>query len=131
MEGSYAVYFGKEQVGKVTVHRQGLYYRVFCRCRTTGGTICRLRVRSADKLENLGILVPTGDGFGLDTNIPVKRLGGGEPEFMLVPKHEKTESMFVPIYPEEPFAYISRLKEMYLAKKDGQIGLILKGKAGA
>lgn len=126
LEGYYAVNFGNDQVGKVSVQRQGLYYRFQCRCRLAGGTICRLRVRCGDKQENLGILVPVDDGFGLDTKLPVKRLGEGSLEFLLAPKHEVTSGTFVPIYPEEPFAYISRLKEAYLARKDGQTGIILK-----
>ena len=65
-------------------------------------------------------------GFGLDTRLPVKRLGEGEMAFTLVPKHEVPEGTFVPIYPEEPFAYIERLKEGFLAKKGEQVGVVLK-----
>jgi len=76
--------------------------------------------------ENLGIPVPVNGGFELDTKVPVKRLMDDEPEFHLVPKHEKTAGQFIPIYPEEPFGYISRLKEAYLTRKDGQLGIIVK-----
>ena len=126
MEGSYGVYFGNQLAGKVTVQRQGLYYRFNCRCRMTGETVCRLRVICGDKQENLGILVPMDGGFGLDTKLPVKRLGGGQPEFTLIPKHERSAGTFVPIYPEEPFAYISRLNDAYLAVKNGQTGVVFR-----
>ena len=70
--------------------------------------------------------MPVNDGFGLNTKLPAKRFGNGNVEFLLVPKYEKENGIFVPIYPEEPFAYISRLKEAYLVRKAGQTGLLIK-----
>lgn len=126
MEGNYAVFFGREQVGKVQVLKQGLYYRFTCRCRLTGDVVCRLTVSCEDKQENLGIVVPIGDGFGLDTKLPVKRLGNGMMKFQLHPKHEIEIEKFTPIYPEEPFAYIARLKDSFLVRKNGQAGILIK-----
>lgn len=126
MEENYGVYFGKDQMGKVQVQRQGLYYRFTCRCRLTGDVVCRLHVACGDKRESLGVVVPMDDGFGLDTRIPVKRLGEGKMEFLLVPKHELGSGTFVPVYPEEPFAYIERLKDAYLARKEGQVGVMIR-----
>ena len=31
-----------------------------------------------------------------------------------------------PIYPEEPFSYIARLKDAFLARQNGQIGVVIK-----
>ena len=129
MEGNYSVSFGNQPAGKVQVIKQGLYYRFICRCRITGDVVCRLSVTCGDQRESLGVVVPMDGGFGLDTKIPVKRLGEGEMEFRLVPKHEITpaaEGKFVLIYPEEPFAYIARLKDAYLARKDGQVGVVIR-----
>lgn len=126
MEGIYGVHFGNHPVGKVSVRKQGLYYRFSCRCQLTEGFVCRLRVSCEDRQENLGILVPMDGGFGLETRLPVKRLGEGVPDFTLVPKHESGSGTFVPVYPEEPFAYISRLKKAYLARRDGKLGIVLE-----
>ena len=125
MEGIYCVCLGDRPVGKVTVRREGLYYKFSCRCHLTEGVLCRLRVNSEDKQDNLGILVPMDDGFGLETMLPIKRFGKGVPEFMLVPKHDSISGIFVPVFPEEPFAYISRLKKAYLTRKNGQLGIML------
>lgn len=123
----YCVYAGKQAVGKVQVLRQGLYYRIICRCNITGSAVNRLWVSCGGKQENLGVLVPVGDGFGLDRKFPVKRLGEGEMTFSLGQKQEdRPEGTFVPIYPEEPFSYIERLKDAYLVKKNGQIGVVLR-----
>ena len=125
MGGNYGVYFGKEQVGKVQVQRQGLYYRFICRCRISGDVMCRLWVACGDKRENLGLVVPMDGGFGLNTALPVKRLGEGELSFTLIPKHDTPAGRFVPISPEEPFAYIERLKESYLVRKGEQVGILI------
>jgi len=126
LEGNYGVYFGNQPAGKVQVLRQGLYYRFICRCKLTGDVMCRLCVSCDGRRESLGVVIPMDGGFGLDTKLPAKRLGEGKPEFTLIPKHDLPKGRFVPIYPEEPFAYIERLKESYLARKDGQVGVLLR-----
>lgn len=125
MEGNYSVRFGSQPVGKVQVLRQGLYYRFICRCQLSGDVVCRLRVVCGGRKESLGVVVPMDGGFGLDTKLPVKRLGEGEMEFLLIPKHDVPQGTFVPIYPDEPFAYIQRLKDAYLARQEGQLGAVL------
>lgn len=122
----HEVFFGKDKAGKVQVLREGLYYRFICRCRLTGDVVCRLMVCCGDCHENLGVVVPMGDGFGLDKRIPVKHLGEGEMSFSLIPKHDHVAGKFVPIYPEEPFTYIARLKDAFLARQNGQVGVVFK-----
>lgn len=126
----YEVLFGKDRAGKVQVTREGLYYRFLCRCRLSGDVVCRLAVRCGQREENLGVVVPVGDGFGLDKRIPAKNLGEGEMTFFLMPKGERLQGKFVPICPEEPFAYIARLKEAFLARQNGQVGVLLKENPG-
>ena len=127
MEGTYPVTFGQTRVGKVEVQRQGLYLRFLCRCQISGDVVCRLTVSCGTDRENLGIVVPMDDGFGLETKIPAKRLGEGRPEFTLMPRHETSGSgTFVPIRAEEPFAYIRRLKDAYFERRYGQAGVVIK-----
>ena len=123
MEGNYAVTFGKQACGKVQVLRQGLYYRFICRCRIRGDTLFRLRVSCGGRQEELGVLAPVDGGFGLDRKLPVKNFKEGTPEFRLYTKVEEREGKFVPILPEEPFSYISRLQNAFLQSKNGQIGI--------
>lgn len=130
MEGYYEIRYGNKQVGKVQVLRQGLYYRFIARCRLSGDMLCRLQVTCADTQENLGVVIPMDGGFGLDTKLPIKRLGTGMPEFRLVTKQGASDRTFCPIYPEEPFAYISKLKDAFLIRKEGQIGVMIKNVQG-
>ena len=107
------------------VQQQGLYYRFCCRCVLSGDVLCRLRVSCGGKQAELGVLVPMDGGFGLDRKIPVKNLGEGIPEFRLYTKQVSSEGTFIPIIPEEPFAYIARIKNAYLVNRNGQAGILL------
>ena len=125
MEGKYAVTFGQTEVGIVQMKREGLYWRFWCRCQLSGDVVCRLVVQCGNSRESLGVVVPEGDGFRLDTRLPVKKLEPGEPRFTLVPRHETGEGHFVPLHPEEPFAYIARLKDAYFVRRYGQAGMMI------
>ena len=119
----YPVRFGEASVGKAQVTRQGLYYHVSCRCRLSGEGMYRLEVSSGEKRVNLGILVPMDFGFGLQTQFPVSRVGEGELNFCLRPRHEEPVGRhFVPIIPEEPFSYLERLKDAFLEIQNGKKG---------
>jgi hypothetical protein len=112
-------------VGKAYVTEQGLYYRIRCRCAITSDVIHRLVVSCGDRQESLGILVPFGQEFGLDTKIAAKRIGRGELRFTVRPKRNEMKEL-LPLSPEEPFAYIRRLKECYLVRMNGQCYAALK-----
>ena len=125
----YAVHFGDASVGKAQVTREGLYYHVVCRCSLSGQVMYRLEVSSGERKVNLGILVPEEMGFGLETRFPVSRVGEGELSFRLRPRHDELGGRtFIPISPEEPFAYLERLKESFLEIQNGKKGISLPEK---
>ena len=116
--------------GQVEVRRQGLYDYFSCRCSLDDPGIHRLILRLGEREENLGVCMPMDGQFGVEKKLPASRLGEGEPKFYLTglaPKEEK-KSMFVPVYPEEPFAYLSRLEDAFLETQNGQIGVVLPEK---
>jgi len=123
LEALYSVTLNNKPAGKISVRRQGLYYHFSCRCCLNSENIYRLVVCCADKEEKLGILVPSEKSFVLNTQIPVKRIGEGDMSFYLTSNQNLTPGMFVPIIPEEPFSYIERLKEAYLQRRYGQLGV--------
>lgn len=126
MVGDYELTRMGKPCGHVAVEKQGLYYRFSCRCRLPEGQMYCLRVRCGDRQENLGVCVPMDGQFGAERRIPCKRLGEGTMEFSLLPKYEKTEGKFVPIYPEAPFAYLTRLENAVLESRDGQLGIVIR-----
>lgn len=125
MEKEYSVFSGKEEVGKVWVQRRGLYYRICCRCALTGTVPYKLIASCGDNTADLGLCVPQREGFGVDTGIPIKRLGEGPLTFRLIPRRKKSEGRFAPISPEEPFHHIAQLQNAVLAKRDGVVGILV------
>lgn len=125
MDGTYDVLFGGEPVGKVFVDRQGLYYRFRCRCGLTGDAMYRLRACWGEQRRDLGILVPMEGDFGLQTRQPVKLFPEEPPRFLVVPRHGPVRENMTAVFPEEPYAYIRRLKEAYLARQREQMGAAL------
>lgn len=126
MVGTYEIMKGSSTVGQVTVERQGLYYHFVCRCGLMDKEIYRLMVSCNGNWENLGTLIPLDGFLKLEKRIPVKRLGAGTPEFFLTTKDRVPKGKFVPVYPEEPFSYMSRLKNAYLERREGQLGLVIR-----
>ena len=126
MVGTYEICLGASPVGEAIVEKQGLYYRISCRCRVNGATMQRVMVASGEKKVDLGICVPMGDDFGLDKRVPCKQFGEGKPEFFLTPRPQHSGGKFVAVYPEEPFAYMSRLKGAYLEIRNGQQGIVIR-----
>ena len=122
----YPIYKGQIQLGKVQLLKEGLYYKLCCRCRSPGEQIYRLTAVSGEARVNLGILAPVGDGFGLDRKVPIRHLGDGDLEFQVAPAHGTVEGRFVPLSPTEPFSYLEHLKNSIFTTKNGRPGLIIK-----
>ena len=131
MTGSFDVLLRGKAAGTAEVTEQGLYYHILCHCSLEKKEVYRLWVRCGQSQLRLGILVPEGDRMVLETRIPAKKLAGEGPEFYLESADtSRTENMklqYVPIYPDEPFAYLTRLKNAYLEMRGGKPGLVLKG----
>lgn len=123
LERYYSVTWQGKICGKASVKRQGLYTQINCNCILDHNDIYRLILYCDDIRKNLGILVPTQDNFGIVTKIPAKQLPEGEWAFRIQSKHQSRTSCFIPICPEEPFAYISRLKDSFLLSQNGQLGI--------
>lgn len=113
-------------MGTAVVTKEGLYYRFSCRCRCPGEPMRRILLICAGEQLDLGVCIPVDGQFGLEKRIPCKYLGEGMPEFRLVPKYQRLQERFVPVYPEEPFSYMAKLKDAYLQIRDGQMGIVIR-----
>lgn len=125
LEHMYSVLLGPQHAGKVMVQRNGLYYHFNCSCDLPADNIYRLIVTCDSKQENLGVLVPHGNRFTLEKKIPAKRIGAGDMTFKVIPKKETHSGTFMPISPEEPFAYISRLKQAFFLLQNETPGIYI------
>ena len=125
MEGTYVITQFGEAVGQATVRRQGLYWQFSCRCDLSGETVCRVRVTCGGQQTNLGILVPEGGKFVLNTKVAASKLGAGVPEFRVLPRRPELQGKFIPLRPEEPFQYLHRLEHAFLARQNGELGIVI------
>ena len=123
MEGLYQVYYGREPVGKVEITRQGLYLRIICRCCLPGQQIYRLYAVSEKARMNLGVLLPNEDGGYLEKRIPARSLTDINIRFVISTGAGEGLGKFIPLSPEEPFAYIDRLKDGFLDSENGRLGV--------
>ena len=126
MEGQFEAFLAGRPVGKVQVIRQGLYCRVICRCMLPKEGVYSLYALQDNRRENLGVVIPEGDGFWLDKNVAAKRLGEGKLQFVLSSGVQHLSGQFVQISPEEPFLYIDRLKNAFLESENGKNGIRIK-----
>lgn len=124
MDGTYEVCRKDEVVGRCSVTREGLYYSFHCLCRVLDGEIHRLWICCGDRTVDLGVLAPMQGGFGLRKKLPVKLFSGDEPKFYAQVREPGREK-FIPVYPEEPFSYLTRIKDSYFAQRDGKAGIVL------
>ena len=125
MVGTFEVKQDRSIVGTVRVEEKGLYYVFRCKCNPLGDGMHHLVAVTEQGKTDLGICVPEASGFCVYARIPKKRLVDGKVEFLLLPKRPGMEGRFVPVYPEEPFAYLSKLKGAYLQTRGGQIGIVI------
>lgn len=125
MEGTYEIMLAGAPAGQATVRRQGLYWQFTCRCDLSGETVCRVRVTCGGREADLGILVPEGGQFRLVTRVAASKLGAGVPEFRVLPRRPEIKGKFIPLRPEEPFQYIHRLEDAFLARQNGELGIVI------
>ena len=121
MEGNFDIFLNGQTVGTVQVRREGLYYRFSARCRLREKEMCRLEANGM----SLGIPVPEGDIFRLETKKPCKLFSDGW-DFQIIPNRPVLDGKFIPIKPEEPFSYLARLKDSYLVRRDGELGILIE-----
>ena len=125
MTGIYEIYQGSQPIGTAEVFQEGLYFRFRCRCKLSGTVMHRISVCVNDVTYDLGIPVPKNDEFNLETRVPTKHFGKGDVKFSIIPHLRKSESKFYPISPEEPFAYLAKLRKAHMERRDDQIGIVL------
>ena len=117
MEGKYTLTMDEQAVGTVELKKEGLYYRISCRCIMMDDRIHRLHADG----EGLGVLIPENGELVLHTKIASKRLKAGC-AFSL----DGAAESFFPIRPGESFDHLSRLRRGHLGFREGEPGLILK-----
>lgn len=114
---NFDVTYDGQTVGRVKLEREGLYYRLSCRCRVQDNEIHRLYADG----EKIGVLIPENGDLVLETKVAAKRLKK-ESTFSL---EEKIRN-FIPIHPGEVFGHLGKLRQAKLAFREGEPGIFLE-----
>ena len=120
----YEVCLNSQIVGSADVEKRGLYYHIICKCNLPNSGVYRVSVQSETMETDLGICVPMGNFFGLETNVPVKKMGEGKLVFQIASQRQDTAEPMIPIDPQKPFIHIDKLQKARLIQRDGTLGII-------
>lgn len=123
MNGNYPITLNGTKIGDAYVYREGLYYKIICRCHFPDNKPWRLKVYNDQKEIDLGICVGTAHGRGLETRIPIKSLDRGVLSFCA---YLIDRSSLYTVCENEPFDRISQVLHMRLSVKNGRRGLELR-----
>ena len=127
----YPILCGRQKIGTARTERQGLYYRLECRCHRQQETPPRIQVYGPSGTAKLGICVPMDGDFGLTARIPIKQIGEEPLSFSVTEPKQKPSEKFVPIIPGQAMDCLSRLRYAHLEEKDGQLGLCITDRSQA
>ena len=119
---TYPIMLGDQHVGEAEVFRQGMFYRISCRCSAAEALGKRLTVQG-DKEADLGLCVPMEGGVGLNTGIAVKHVGEGPLCFDLTV--EASAGKFIPVRADAPFDKLDQILNSVLAIRGECIGVLL------
>ena len=95
MAETYDITYEGAPVGAARMEKLGLYYVFSCRCRLPDDGLYRIHVIAGENREDLGICIPLDGLFGMDKRLPLKRLGEGTLDFVLLPKDWKPQEVAV------------------------------------
>lgn len=108
-------------IGHVQVDREGLYYKFRCNCKFNDNKIYRIKVTDSVTEITLGICVPEGDNFILNTKVPVKKL---QKDSLIFTAELRSEQAIV-AETGKSFSYLDKLETARLQYTNGQIKIII------
>ena len=117
----YDVILNGNRVGNIAIESIGLYYKFFCECTLPDNKIYRLFSVDKDTFVKLGICVPEGGKFVLNTRISQKVFSEKPTIFLLMSNVDKV----IYIKNGKPFDYLDKLDIARLKKSNGQQYYIL------
>lgn len=118
----YEVLWKGSPVGKATIAKEGLFYRVVCNCYLPREGTYRVKITDGNNECNLGICVPDGNMYSCTARVSCKRFNGNSFSFVLTAPED---NLSVPIGSGTPFMYLDRLSTARLQFTNGQPNIII------
>lgn len=120
MQYEYSITLDGNDIGKVNVIPQGLYYDIRCTCKMQDGVL-RIAANCGNRTENIGVCIPKEGKMVIHTRIPQKRLSG----LIGFSANQKMREVWVPIKCGEPFPALYKIGEAKFAYQHGVPGLLV------
>lgn len=98
--------------GTAQCFREGLYFRISVRCPES----VRIFLHGEKNILDLGICVPMDNQFGIETRVPVKRIGERVMDIL-------TEETFYPVSQDKPFSRLYQLRSSVFTVLEGSYGV--------
>ena len=109
-------------VGEAQLERQGMFWRIICRCRIRTEKPMRIYLQSEMRRLDLGLCILEGDTCSLVSRISCKV---GAPEgFAFTVEHIREEQYF-PLSESEPFPALQLLKSAKFMPRNGHPGILI------
>ena len=125
MVNTYDVFLDGKAVGTASLEKEGLYWKITCRCNVPNDVPYEVLLRAGEHI-NLGLLVKEEMAHCLTRRIAMKRIREDQLCFEATARIAKPAEVFQCIASEEPFAYLEEIKGCKLEEKDGHVGLLIK-----
>lgn len=120
MEFCYEVIRGNTVVGEIRLMEQGLYCKMKCNCTFHLPGIYRLHLECLGIDRNLGVLIPDGNRYSLETAIPTKYIDYDHPTFYISGMDQTSEDKIVSVDSDMPFSYIRNLEKARFVYRNGK-----------
>ena len=118
------IHYNGEKIGTATIKKEGLYYSFQCLCRFDDKKIHRLTAYGETGIVDLGICVPFGNDFAVNTKVAASKLGKGEISIEADRRPEQHKEC-VPVDAGQPFPKLEELDTAILSES----GIIFTEKA--
>ncbi len=110
-------------VGMATMEKEGLYYRICCKCHFADRQIHTVWVLWKTGSRKLGVCVPEGRYACLNTKIPAKHIPDEALSFEI---DYRQNDFFYPVEAGKPLGCMDKLINARFAVADGKPGLVVK-----
>lgn len=118
----YPIIWNGHSVGNAEISKNGMFYRIRCRCEFADKGRYRVWVTDGKNAVDLGLCVPEGCIFSCVTRIPCKNFSSESFAFQIVGEDSKR---WVPVSSGVPFGFLEQLNAARLQTTNGQPEIII------
>ena len=124
----YEVYCADRVIGSISLEPQGLYYKIFSYCERISEKFPKLYAVCGDHKTSIGVYKPQGNGFVMERLLSIKSWDLKGISFQIGSMDRQIKGETIPVFPDRPFPYISRIGNAQFCREDEQPGILYSPK---